>query len=83
MIRFYAPRLRAACIVAEGEKGGHVAVLASNGSDVAILAPGLYYCTKSEVGFFAFKSLLAELPKWLSLVEQRTGTNTRVLPPAF
>lgn len=78
MVRFYAPRLKAACIVAEGEKGGHAAVIVANGSDVAVLDPGLYYCTKDEVGFLAFRPLLAELSSWLPKVEQKIGAGARV-----
>ncbi|MEM0235630.1 hypothetical protein [Thermofilum sp.] len=78
MIRFYAPRLKAFCIVVEGGRGGHMAVIVSNGSGVAILDPGLYYCTSDEVGRVKFKPLMYELEKWLALVKQRFGSEARV-----
>ncbi|MEM3467070.1 MAG: hypothetical protein QW566_11420, partial [Candidatus Jordarchaeales archaeon] len=78
MIRFYSPRLKAACLVVEGAKGGHVAVLVSKGGCVAILDPGLYYCTKDEAGFLTFRSLIEELDKWLPMVEEKVGADAQV-----
>lgn len=79
MVRFYAPRLKAACIIVEGDRGGHMAVVVSKGSGmIAVLDPGLYYCTKDEAGKVAFKPLAYEVTNWLRLVEQRIGLGAKV-----
>jgi len=78
MVRFYSPRLRAACLIVEGVKGGHAAVLVSKDGNVAILDPGLYYCTRDEAGLLAFRSLVEELDRWLPMVEERVGANAQV-----
>lgn len=78
MVRFYSPELKAACLVVEGVKGGHVAVLVSKDGNVAILDPGLYYCTKDEAGFLTFRSLVEELERWLPHVEEKVGVNAQV-----
>lgn len=80
MVRFYSPRLRAACIVAAGNRSGHMAVIAADRhGKAAILDPALYYCTRDEAGMLAFKPLAEEIPKWLSLVEGKVGSGAKVI----
>ena len=78
MVKFYSPRLKAACVLVEGARGGHVAVLISKNGEAAIMDPGLYYCTKDKTGFLAFTSLVAELDKWLTMVEEKVGADAHV-----
>jgi len=78
MVRVYAPRLKAACILVEGSKGGHVAVLVVKDGKVAILDPGLYYCTIDRLGYITFRSLVEELDGWLPRVMEKVGADAKV-----
>jgi len=79
MVRFCAPRLYAACIVAEVSKSGHMAVLvADGGGRAAILDPALYYYSRGAVGRFKLKDFVGEVLKWLELVKPRVGEGARI-----
>lgn len=79
MVRFCAPRLYAACIVAEGSKSGHMAVLVADRSGrAAILDPALYYYSRDAAGRLKLKDFVGEVLKWLELVKPRVGEGARI-----
>jgi hypothetical protein len=79
MIKYYAPALQVECVAVKAERGGHMAVqIKASDHTMAILDPGIYYCTHDDVGNVAFKEIYSEVHGWLDLLKLSLGEDVQV-----